>query len=479
MLPERTRPHLSWMGSLGPLALGLVLMISLPAGPSVHALDAAPSEPPPLPPLLLPSLLRYDDTAYRSPFGVSIFDQVNDTAGVPQMQAAGARRVFTNLRWVDLEPQEGQAYDFSAADAKTAAAQAAGFELVALFDHSPDWALVDPGNPRGPLLPNKVQAFLAVIAALAERYDGQHGHARVNDWLFYGEPDNTRLGWGAAPEAYADLLAQASPVIKAANPQARVMPGAIAYESFTDDEYLQPGDFARGFLPAVLARLNTYPGGAGAFIDGVGFNDFGLTPQRWPTLREKAEAVRQILRDAGVGQLPLIVTELSRTSKGGPNTEVRQAQLLIQVYARGLASGLEQLHWFMVFDNLNVPPQHLDANAYGLYRGTDLTQPKPAYTAYNVVAHELAGARYRAAVVEPGVEAYVFARGPETVTVAWASNGATAALDVALSCVHAVDRNALVALIQDGDPADRDGARNGQVRIVLTAVEPVILRGCP
>ncbi len=475
MVSGRPQPRSPWIVSLGPIVVGLALLLAVPAGPVVQALDAAPSEPPPLAPLLLPSLLRYDDTGYRSPFGVSIFDQVNDAAGVPQMQAAGATRVFTNIRWVDLEPQEGQAYDFSAADAKTSAA---GLELVALIDHSPDWALVDPSNPRGPLRADKIPAFLQMLAALADRYDGQHGHLRINDWLFFGEPDNTRLGWGAAPEAYADLLALASPVIKAANPQARVLPGAIAYESFTDDEVLQPGDFARDFLPAVLARLNTYPGGAATIIDGVGFNDFGLTPQRWPTLREKAEAVRQILRDAGVGALPLIVTELSRTSKGG-QTETRQAQLLIQVYARGLASGLEQLHWFMVFDNLNVPPQHLDANAYGLFRGTDLTQPKPAYTAYGVVAHALAGARYRSPVDAPEVEGYLFARGPEPVIVAWSVSGTGAALTWPQMCVRAEDRSGLVRVLQDGDPADGDGAGNGQVQIILTPDEPVILSGCP
>ncbi len=427
--------------------------------------------------LYLPTLTRYDDSSYTSPFGISIYDTINDSTGLARMQTAGADLIFTNARWLDLEPTEGAAYNFSFLDAKAAAAESVGMELVVLFDHSPNWALINTTYPRSPIKADKYTALVNVVSALATRYNGNNGHPRINYWLFYGEPDNIYSGWGNNGNEYGDMLALVSPVIKAANPMAKVMPGAIAYERFTDDTVNVPGPFARNFLPTVLARLNTKAGGAAAYIDGIGFNEFGLSPTRWPTLRDKAATVRQIMAAANVGQLPLIVTELSRNSRGGNATETTQAQNVLKLYAEGIASNLAQMHWFMVFDDTSQQAALLDNYTYGLFRGTNINDPKPSYTAYTVAARELDGARFSRELGVGGTEGYVLIDGPELVTIVWAT-GSSVDVDFSQSCARVISRLDQVTQVSDGGAGDRDGTANGRVRLQVTTNEPIIVRNC-
>ncbi|HRE25103.1 MAG TPA: hypothetical protein PK954_00590 [Anaerolineales bacterium] len=461
------KKNVAWRLATASLLLLSVTQAAVPAAIAAPALQTNQT-------LYLPSVTRYSDVSYQSPFGISMFDAVDDPRGLSAMQTAGADLIFTNFRWVDLEPTQDAVYDFSSMDAKIAAATAKSMQLVVLFDHSPSWATIDPNNPRGPLKSDMYDDMADAVGALASRYNGMNGFPRVDYWLFFGEPDGI-YSWGNAPTQYADGLASASQAIKSANSLAKVMPGAVAYERFGDDEY-SPGPFVRSFLPSVFARLNTKPGGASAYIDGVAFNDFGLTPQRWPTLRDKATSVRQIMAAAGIGHLPLVVTELSRSSQGGV-AEISQAQNVIKQYSYGLAAGISQMHWFMVFDMLNVPPADLAANAFGLFRGTNLNSAKPAYTAYRVVAEQLDGARYQRDLGAPGTQGFVFIDGPEQVFVVWA-NSATTNVAFGQGCARTITRMNVATQISDGGVGDRDGTVNGQVSVQVASNEPLIVRAC-
>lgn len=462
------KKNVAWRLATASLLLLSVTQAAVPAAIAAPALQTNQT-------LYLPSVTRYSDVSYQSPFGISMFNTIDAASGLPQMDAAGADLAFTNFRWIDLEATEGAPYDFSSMDARVTAAASAGMSLVVLFDHNPDWASLETGRIHGPLKADKYDDLERAVGALAARYNGQNGFPQVDYWLFYSEPDRDRA-WGNDGNAYADMLARVSPVIKAANSAAKVGPGAVAYERFSDDEFTTPGPFIRNFLPTVFARLNTKPGGAATVIHVVGFNDFGLTPQRWGNLRDKANSVRQLMINANIGQLPMIVTELSRTSQG-VGTETTQAQNVIKQYVYGMAAGIAQMHWFMVFDKTDVPPADLAANAYGLFRGGDLNSAKPSYTAYQVVAEQLDGARYQRDLGAPGTQGFVFIDGPETVSVVWANSAAT---NVAFGqvCARTITRMNVAAQISDGGAGDRDGATNGQVSIQVTPNEPLIVRAC-
>ena len=172
----------------------------------------------------------------------------------------------------------------------------------------------------------------AVVAAAAERYDGDGindapGSPIVRYWSFYAEPDNGSLSqaqnnhkgyWGHNPSGYADMIAGVSTAMHAANPQAVVMIGGLAYDFFEPT-----GIFVESFLGGVLDALNLKTGGATAYLDAIAFHYFPINPGRWPTIREKTlEDSRGIMNSRGVGSLPVIVPEMGYWSEPVPNAPI-------------------------------------------------------------------------------------------------------------------------------------------------------------
>ena len=131
------------------------------------------------------------------------------------------------------------------------------------------------------------------------------------------------------------------------------------------------------------------------------------------------------------------------------------------------------MSWFMVFDS------GPGTEAHGLFRGVDLTSPKPAYTAYSTLTSELYGAKYTSALSGPGLEGYVFtkASGPQK-TVVWAVNQASANITFHQSCVRRVDYLGAEAAIGDGDPTWDKDATVGQITLQVLRDQPIYVSGC-
>jgi len=429
--------------------------------------------------LYLPLVTRDFDPSYVSPFGIVMYGAVDAPAGLNQMQAAGSRSVTTYFHWSLVEPNAPVAgthsYDWSAFDTKVNNAAAAGMQIYVLFSGNPLWAAQYVG---GPVDPNRVPDLVAFVTAMVERYDGDglndaSGSPVVNYWSFYAEPDNgnpayAAVGWGFWGHdgaGYAEMLSQVSPAIHSANPKAKVLIGGIAHDYFEE----AGGPFVRSFLPDTLQALNTNYGGAANYIDAVAFHYYPINPGEWLTLRDKALHIQSILSQYGVGQLPLIAPEVGFWSDPalGPN-ETGQAQAVVQTYVRGLSVGIVQISWFLVFD---------DTTNTGLFRGTNLSEPKPSYFAYQTMTRELDGAQYVRNVSVSGAEGYVFRmpNGREK-TVVW-GNPAGAQVSFAGSCLRVADLLGSVAQILDGEAGDLDGP-NGQVRIQVFANQPVYTEAC-
>ncbi len=467
----------------------VTVMLSLTPGSSPEAFLAAKRGPQPVwaeasdisaqTTLYLPLVMRDSDPSYVSPFGIDIYYAVDAPTGLNQMQAAGSRWVTTFFDWNAVEPNAPTAgthsYDWSAFDTKVSNAAAAGMQVYALFTGNPSWAAQYVG---GPVDPNRVPDLVAFVIAMAERYDGDGlndapGSPIVNYWSFYAEPDNgtsalASVGWGFWGHngaGYAELLSQISPAIHSANPKAKVLIGGIAYDNFEE----VGGPFVRSFLSDTLQALNATYGGAANYIDAVAFHFYPINPGEWPTIRDKALNIRNILSQTGVGQLPLVAPEVGFWSDPalGPN-ETAQAQAVAQTYVRGLSVGIVQISWYLVFDGTTNT---------GLFRGTNLSDPKPSYFAYQTLTRELGGARYVRDVSISGAEGYVFRmlNGREK-TVVW-GNPAGAQVPFAGSCLRVADLLGNVAQISDGGAGDLDGP-NGQVRIQVFANQPVYAEAC-
>lgn len=477
-------------------ALAVALTLSL-AGPLPQAMAAerqAPAAQAGSNRLYLPGVIRYNNPAYISPFGVTMFDEVSDRTGLTAMANAGADYAMVNARWVDIEPTEGAPYNFSTIDARIQALAGKGIKPLVLFDHNPAWAMSPPSNITAPIrwavADNKLGRLDAVIRALAERYNGSNGYPRVDYWGFYGEPDN-RAAWGFVgtltpcppgtptcnfnnPAAYADMLARVSPIIKSVNSNAKVMIGALAFENNV------PNVFNYQFMDQVLTRLATKPGGITAYLDYVGFNFFpsiGANP-RFDTLQQKAAAARGVLAARGVPNMPIIVLELGlwTGATGGANppypaNETDQARFVVKEYVRGLSAGITQMHFFQPLD----VPNYFN---WGLFRGTqNANDPKPSYTSYVVVARELDNSLYTGSISAGGLEGYTFSKDGGAVTVFWGTGG-NVTRDFAGACVRTVTRTNQPVQVSDNQAGDGNNAA-GIIRISAVANEPVFVTNCP
>lgn len=430
--------------------------------------------------IYLPLITRWYDPAYVSPFGIVMYGNVDEAAGLDKMQEAGSKWVTTVLDWSAIEPVKGQ-YNWSSFDVKAQNAQKAGLNVFVLFTGNPSWAAALPGGPV-----TDTQDLVNFVTKMAERYDcdgveDAYGSPCVHYWSFYAEPDNGDINraqggkgyWGDNGKGFAAMLSQVSPAIHTANPRAKVLIGGLAYDWFREDG----GPFVRSFLTDTLAALNTYTGGARAYIDAVAFHFYPISAHRWPTIREKTLEVRGIMQRHGIGDLPLICPEMGYWSSQSANSsEEKQAKRLVQMFVQGLSVGLEHMSWFAVFDDGSGTEEH------GLFWGYDLNQPKQSYYAYRALTRELAGARYVRSLQVKDVEGYVF-RMPSgrEKTVLWASASSAVGVPFPYACIRLVDTTGKVYMpVSDGDSNwDWDGAQNGQITLGIYPDTPFYVESCP
>jgi len=175
----------------------------------------------------------------------------------------------------------------------------------------------------------------------------------------------------------------------------------------------------------------------------------------------------------------LIVPEMGYWSEAVPHhpefdsNETKQAEVLVEMFVQGLAVDLKQMSWFMVFDSST------GTEAHGLFRGVDLSSPKPSYTAYATLTTQLFQVKYKSAVSGPGLEGYVFTTAPGPLkTVVWARNQASANVSFHATCLRRVDYLGGVTIVADGNPTwDKDGVI-GQITLQVLQDQPIYVSVC-
>ncbi len=416
--------------------------------------------------LFLPLVNHRARAVFPTPYGITMYGAVDGAAGLWKMQEAGASWLVTVMDWSQIEPVKGQ-FNWSDFDVKVRNAQTAGFEVFVLFAGNPAWA---SSNPNGPV--NDVQDLVDFVRAAAQRYNCEiPGNPCVRYWSFYPEPDH-KDRFGNNPGAMADIMAAVGPAIRRVMPSAKVLIGGLAYDWFTDDGYPfpRPGPFVRSFLPNVLSALNQ-KGGARNFIDAVAFHYYPIAEFRWPTIREKAQEIKNIMTNAGVGDLPVYVPEMGFWSSAKANSsEDYQARRLVEMFVLGQAAGVRKLAWFEVFDAVSLVDQ-VPTEEHGLFWGTDLSRPKKAYWAYRTLTSQLNGYAYSRTLSTGQVEAHVFraADGREKIVVWSQPKDTPGAFTLPGSCYRVV--NLL------GQASTHWGG--GEVRVDLPANDVLFLQTCP
>ena len=179
----------------------------------------------------------------------------------------GASTIVQFFPWAYAEPAPGQ-YDWFHADRIVRHASRQGLRVIARLGLVPAWARPSASDAPTTLnfLPEEsFEDFARYAGAFAERY-----RDAIDAIIIWNEP-NLSFEWGyrpVDPAAYVRLLSASYQQIKAANPDAQVLAGALA-------PTLEGPGSAAG-LDELDFLTEMYQAGAAAYFDAVAIHTYGF-----------------------------------------------------------------------------------------------------------------------------------------------------------------------------------------------------------
>lgn len=365
-------------------------------------------------------------------------------------QNAGVNWVRVSINWSSIEATQG-VYDFTASDAVLNPLLTAGFSPVVFFTGNPTWAANTTCGPVDTRDPSLVAAFGNALGALAAHYPG------VKVWALYNEVDmdrdpnyNNGGCFGSATsggvnnngvrdsDEYAIMLAAAWQAVHAANANALLASGAVAYDNF--NTATAPSGYPGGGSGGVFnynfstdlfqyMKNNPLPSGQ-KYMDLFLYNYYDIYGRYWETrakghgIQAKAAVLRQNMKSASIPVVPLFVTETGEDSRDVWIGLNGQARCLDITMIRGAATKLMGVVWWTFEDFPDNAPPPQNTWKYGIVDQN--LQPKLSYTALQIIAHELNGLAYAKTLSNKtgftNVEAYRFGGQGTTKVVIWSSS---------------------------------------------------------
>jgi hypothetical protein len=201
-------------------------------------------------------------------------------------------------------------------------ASAQGLKVIARLGLTPGWAR-PAGTPLTYLDESAFDDFANFAARFAARYEG-----KVDSLIIWNEP-NLSYEWGyrVTPVSdYVKLLKTVYPAVKEANPEIRVLAGALA-------PTLEPEGSPWGLNDLTyLDRM--YKEGAADYFDGLAVHAYGLTfPPETPADPNlldyrRVELVRQVMIENEDQETPILITETGWNDHPRWTLAVKPAQRL-------------------------------------------------------------------------------------------------------------------------------------------------------
>ncbi|MCL4533715.1 MAG: glycoside hydrolase family 5 protein [Bacteroidetes bacterium] len=181
--------------------------------------QVAPTPVPTPPPAPMPS----SSLAYG--MQAQMFGQ-DENAVLGFVKGAGFNWIKQQVRWADFEPTKGN-ISFGQLDTLVNKASAQGFKVLFSVVAVPAWARADGSSVGPPDNPNDLADFMATLAA---RYRG-----RVQAYEVWNE-ENISREWETPldPCSYVNMLAVVAPRLKATDPNAIVITGALTPTGVND-----------------------------------------------------------------------------------------------------------------------------------------------------------------------------------------------------------------------------------------------------
>lgn len=214
----------------------------------------------------------------------------------------GAGRIVEFFPWAYYQAADGSvAWDHP--DMVVNHAYAQGLSVIARIGYTPDWAR-PPDTPLTYLDRASYDDFAAFTAAFASRYRGKV------DAIIVGNEPNLSFEWGyrpTSPQDYVDLLKIVYPVVKEANPDVKILAGALA-------PTLEP-EGSPWAINDLTYLEGMYAAGAAGYFDGLAVHAYGLTfpPEVEPAPEvlnfRRVELLRDIMVAHGDEATPIFITE--------------------------------------------------------------------------------------------------------------------------------------------------------------------------
>lgn len=293
------------------------------------------------------------------------------------------RGVVQTLRipilWYQVEPRPGE-YRFAELDDAITQAAQAGVRVLPFVYGSPAWMRPDPALP--PLDGHAQQrTWTAFLRRLVQRYGprgtiwkGRASSLPIRRWQIWNEP-NFVLFWrpGPSPRAYARLLRISGETIRAEDPGASIVTAGVA----PVEAGMRPWGFLREMYKVRGVRRD---------FDIVGLHPYA-PHVRW--VADQIRFVRQVMKEAGDGSTPLLLSEIGVASAGTyPNAFDKglsgQASFLRQVFrlviSKRQAWRIAGVDWFTWRDGPEADPHCVFCEYGGLFDSAG--SPKPAWWAY-------------------------------------------------------------------------------------------------
>ncbi|UCZ59647.1 cellulase family glycosylhydrolase [Mycolicibacterium phocaicum] len=236
-------------------------------------------------------------------------DQTLDT-----LQSIGVQDIRVFVPWIFVEPAQGT-YNWSYMDMVMQAAAARNMGVMAEIASTPTWAgsstsITGAGTPDP-------ATYAAFAAAVAKRYG-----STISAYEIWNEPNYVLSSDPIDATAYAALLKAAYPAIKAVDPTATVVAGALGSVISFGSITLDPVTFVKQMLAA----------GASGYFDALSFHPYqeslpfssGAGVANSPL--NQLNSIYQLLQQYGDGNLKIWISEFGASTNDV--SEQTQADLI-------------------------------------------------------------------------------------------------------------------------------------------------------
>ncbi|MDP3850406.1 MAG: hypothetical protein Q8Q59_07885 [Luteolibacter sp.] len=336
--------------------------------------------------------------------------------------AAGSRWFRLWLRWDDIERKPG-VYDWDALDQTVAAAREAGVTLlVCITGGALPFQTTEPTKKEtwqmmttACYAPADMGLWSDFLTAMARRYQG-----KLHYYQIWNEAEARNGLYPFSPKTYADILKASAAAIRAADPNIKIVLGALGDTTVdrTEGGTAMTSYAFAGSLWDAPSFFALKPQADYDIADSH-FYSVGEPGQSWDRVKTLAEGVIGFMKKIGEGHKPFWNTETSMYSgKVGENggwggvpylSEDGQASELVKLHVQSLATGIERTFWYGLIGSTG-------------FFNEDLS-PKASFTAHVNLVRQLQGARFvKESKLAPNLRVYEFAVDGRSLVAIWSTD---------------------------------------------------------